>query len=312
MTDRTWVGGGNNNARNPNDWFPAGVPQPGDALSMPNGGTMNVRGGALAGNPVFVGASPVTEQQTFNLSHHASLSVVQNADTTTKTTVNVSGKNTFQYSSTFPSDAQLTVDLLSHAKLTASFNLVFAGLTIEGDPGTKIINDQDDSLAGIHAVITPDVLGSGSFTVSTAQGVGSSLEFARSVSGGESVTVIGDPGRHLATALKIDNPRGFHASVAMKAMSEIDLVGLAKADSYTFTNDMLAIFHGDRVIEHLRLTNDSTVLGQQPDVVVSKSDSGDVWVTQSGLTSPPPGSMMLPVHAGGDMAQHVCLSSVSS
>ena len=38
MTDRTWLGGGNNNARNPNDWSPTGAPQPGDILSMPNGG----------------------------------------------------------------------------------------------------------------------------------------------------------------------------------------------------------------------------------------------------------------------------------
>jgi hypothetical protein len=32
MTTRTWIGGGNNRADNPNDWAPNGVPQPGDML----------------------------------------------------------------------------------------------------------------------------------------------------------------------------------------------------------------------------------------------------------------------------------------
>jgi hypothetical protein len=49
MTNRTWVGGRNNNDTNPNDWSPNGVPVPGDTLSM-LGGTMNVRDNNLAGD----------------------------------------------------------------------------------------------------------------------------------------------------------------------------------------------------------------------------------------------------------------------
>ena len=107
MTDRTWLGGGNNHARNPNDWSPAGAPQPGDTLSMLNG-TMNVRDDDLAGNAVHVGDPITGGQDTFNLSHHPVLAVVQqNQDTSSETTVNVSGRDTLRFSTTFPSGPQL-------------------------------------------------------------------------------------------------------------------------------------------------------------------------------------------------------------
>ena len=294
MTDRTWLGGGNNNARNPHDWSPTGAPQPGDTLSMVNGGTMNVRDDDLAGNAVHVGDS-AGRQETFNLSHHALLAVVQNVDTGSETTVNVHGRDTLRFSSIFPSGPQLTVNLDHHARLTASFNMVFGSLTVNGDDKAKLINDENDSLSGVHTVITPDVLGIGSFKAGTAQGVGGFLEFGHSVSRDQGVTVSGDPERRLATVLKIDKPREFHAAVTMQAKTETDLVGLAKADSYTFENDMLKIFSGNRLIDRLRLTNDGTFIGQPHDLVVSKSGS-DVFLTQAGLTSPPIGSTMLPLH----------------
>lgn len=303
MTDRIWLGGGNNSARNPIDWSPMGVPQPGDTLSMPNGGTMNVRDNDLAGNAVHVGDPLVLLEQTFNLSHHAIAAVVQNADTDSDTTVNVSGKDTLRFSSISPGSPGVTVNLEPHARLTASFDMVFGRLTVNDGPGTKLINDQVDKLAGVSAVITPDVLGIGGFTSSSAQGTGGFLEFGRSVSSGQGVTLSGNTSQGVVSGLQIDQPREFHASVAMQPMSDIDLVGLAKADSFTFENDMLSIFAGNRLIDRLRLTNDGTVLGQSHDLVVSKSGS-DVWVTQSGLTSPPIGSTTLPLHTSSSLADH--------
>jgi hypothetical protein len=303
MTNRTWVGGGNNLARNPDDWSPTGAPQPGDILSMPNGGIMNVRDDDLAGNAVHVGSPLTLEQETFNLSHHAVLAVVQNADTDSETTMNVSGKDTLRFSSIFPSTPRVTVNLESHARLTASFNMTFGRVTVNDAPEAKLINDQGDTFAGANAVITPDVLGIGGFTSSSAQGTGGFLEFGRSVSSGQSVTLSGDTSQRVASGLQIDRPREFHGSVAMRPMSDIDLVGLAKADSYTFKNDMLSIFAGNRVIDRLRLTNDGTVLGQSHDLVVSKSGR-DVIVTQSGLTGPPMGSTTLPLHTSSSLADH--------
>jgi hypothetical protein len=294
MTDRTWLGGGNNNARNPNDWSPTGAPQSGDTLSMING-TMNVRDDDLAGNAVHVGDPITSGQDTFNLSHHAVLAVVQNQFTSSETTVNVSGRDTLRFSSTFPSGSQVIANLDPHARLTASFDMVFGGLTVNGDAGAKLINDQSDTLRGVQALITPDVLGIGSISVGSAQGVAGSIEFGHSVSRGQDVSVSGDLGQGLAGSLQIDKPREFDASVVMQLKSKVDLVGLAKADSYTFENDMLAIFAGHRRIDQLKLTNDGTFEGQPHDLVVSKSGT-DVFLTQAGLTSPPIGSTMLPLH----------------
>jgi hypothetical protein len=52
-TTRTWIGGGNNKAANPNDWSPTGDPQVGDSLMMTHG-TMNVSGNGLAGDTLTV------------------------------------------------------------------------------------------------------------------------------------------------------------------------------------------------------------------------------------------------------------------
>jgi hypothetical protein len=299
MATRTWVGGGNNNARNPNDWNPTGAPRTGDTLLMPNGGTMNIRDNALKGDTLQVGAAQVSEPPvTLNLSHHAHVSVNQVRFSTVATTINVAGKDTLTFNSTFPSGPAVTVNLEPHAKLTGTFGLAFGSLTVNGGSGTKLINDQTDVFSGTHAVITPDVLGIGSFRVGSAQSGEGFLEFGRSVSSGQAVTIGGDPGRGVSSTLQIDQPRAFHGSVTIGPDARIDLVALAMADSYSFANDMLSIFSHNQVIDTLRLTNNSTFAGQQHDLVVSKSVN-DVWVTEKGVgfAGPPPGSTPLPLHA---------------
>ena len=64
MTNRTSIGGGNNEASNPKDWSPTGAPQAGDTLVM-NGETnnpINVSDYNLRGNSLNVqgGAIPST------------------------------------------------------------------------------------------------------------------------------------------------------------------------------------------------------------------------------------------------------------
>jgi hypothetical protein len=72
MTARTYIGGGNNQASNPLDWSPTGVPQPGDALEAAVGSnlTMNVSGNALAGDSFNAAGISITA----NLTHHAVMS----------------------------------------------------------------------------------------------------------------------------------------------------------------------------------------------------------------------------------------------
>jgi hypothetical protein len=52
-TQRTWIGCGNNEASNPNDWSPTGAPQPGNSLNM-SAGTINISGDALAGDTLTI------------------------------------------------------------------------------------------------------------------------------------------------------------------------------------------------------------------------------------------------------------------
>ena len=72
MTDRTWTGNVNNNARNPGNWDPTGAPQPGDNLLLPSGSTINVTDDDLHGDPLVVSAANFSPPPTnINLSHHA-------------------------------------------------------------------------------------------------------------------------------------------------------------------------------------------------------------------------------------------------
>ena len=103
--------------------------------------------------------------------------------------------------------------------------------------------------------VSQDVLGTGSFAVTQ----GASLVFLGAVGPGQTVSVsnttVFGSGR-----LIIDNPNEFHGAVDLTyipgtgaGVSQIDLLGLTKADSYSYHNDMLSIWSGKSVIETLRL-----------------------------------------------------------
>src|SRR3954470_18736295 len=75
---RTWTGGGSNNASNPKDWSPTGAPRPGDTLIDTIAAPMHVSGNDLAGNTVTVGGgwtdTPPTTA-TFDTTNGASLNL---------------------------------------------------------------------------------------------------------------------------------------------------------------------------------------------------------------------------------------------
>jgi len=103
--------------------------------------------------------------------------------------------------------------------------------------------------------VSQDVLGTGSSAVTQ----GASLVFLGAVGPGQTVSVsnttVFGSGR-----LIIDNPNEFHGAVdltyipgAGAGVPQIDLLGLTRADSYSYHNDMLSIWSGKSVIETLRL-----------------------------------------------------------
>ncbi len=109
--------------------------------------------------------------------------------------------------------------------------------------------------------------------------------FERAVGSGQQVTV--QNGK-----VVIDEPKQFSAltSIYDGAGGEIDLNGLAKADSYTFQNDMLSIYRGKRVIDTLQL-HDGTSYGLE----VDKTDTGVRLVPYADASHTPVGSL-LPIH----------------
>ena len=117
MTARTWTGAQNSSARDPNNWTPTGIPQPGDTLTMTDG-TMDIRDQDLAGNTLLIDQQGVsTAAATLNLSGHAKVSL----DMTTtgdRVTVNVKGSDTLNARNESGTGGQgLTVNLAQHATL---------------------------------------------------------------------------------------------------------------------------------------------------------------------------------------------------
>lgn len=97
MTNRTWIGGGNNEASNPKDWSPTGAPQAGDTLVM-NGETnnpINVSDYNLRGNSLNVQGGA----NTINMSNAAGtieqISSIGPDDNISDTCINVSWHSKF-------------------------------------------------------------------------------------------------------------------------------------------------------------------------------------------------------------------------
>ncbi len=131
MSNRTWVGGINNNANDASNWSPDGRPIPGDMLDM-QAGTMNVRGNNLAGDTVVIGNAQVGATSTLNLSHHANVSLEIAQLSRDQVTVNVQGSDTLNVRTDFPSTGLLTVNLADHASLAGAFNMTFGNVVING------------------------------------------------------------------------------------------------------------------------------------------------------------------------------------
>jgi hypothetical protein len=288
MTDRTWIGGGNNKASRPNHWSPNGIPQPGDNLVLPGGSTINIAGNDLHGDPLAISSAGAV---TLNLSHHAQASLRAPGPGfggKPVATVNVVGNDTLDVTGS----SDLTINLADHAKLSGSFGLSFGStMTILGGEHAKYVNNGADTLFGAHVQVNADVVGSGTFSLSPTlfasphSLVGSSLEFGRFVSRGQIVNVAGGtapavPFVSAISSLRIDHPSEFHGTIDLHDLSLADLVGLAKADSWGYKNDMLSIFNGcGRLVDKIPVISDASVpVGSAHGLSVSMSAAGDVLV----------------------------------
>jgi hypothetical protein len=278
MPSRAWLGGGTNRASSPADWSPSGIPQTGDSLTVKSG-TINVFGNDLAGDTLTM-----TGQDTVNLfGATATITALPAPETGTETQsaaplVHVIGNDTLH-----ANIAAGTIDIFPHSVWTGSVNAEFIptgtgtfteGLVVEGGRGSVFINSSTSGIMQNIASIGVNVLGIGAFDLAFG-----SLEFGKSVGAGQTV-VVGPNG-----TLHLDDPARFAGSVSLQG-GFVDLVNMAAADSYNYSNGVLSIFAGDTVIDTLKLINATTA---QIDV----TKAGTILTAYQATT---PGVGALPLH----------------
>jgi hypothetical protein len=251
MAALTWIGGGNNKASNPQDWSPTGAPVPGDTLQVAGSGniyTINVRGDALAGNLVRISDASVTMNLSHDAAVNASFGNAVEAPLPNTATFNLGrGVSDLNLSASLEPES-LSVNLARDAIWVGTFNLVMAGarlVTTAGEHALFINDGASSTIKDIGAVLAMPVAGTGSIAVAQ-----SDLEFQSSVGANQSVSVYSDAPYSVIT---IDHPKEYHASTSIGTGGELDLVGLAHADSYSYQNDMLRIYAGDTVIDRMKL-----------------------------------------------------------
>jgi len=266
MTDRKWLGGGDNKASDANNWSPTGTPQRGDSLTMSTG-TMNITDNDLRGDLLSIaGVTPVT--------------------------INVKGIASLKLADSGPSlhvvpPSPATVDLSSHSMLIGNFSMSNEDLTILGSDHTAFINNGTDSLIGSLTTIAPDVLGRGTFIVqsegSARAAFPGSLEFGGFVSVGQTVeltgAVAGPRLDEVSGALRLDAPQKFFGTVELHDRSLVELARMAAADSWSYGHDLLFMFDArGRPIDILHVVSDAPSTGDVHGLLVSKNAAGDVHI----------------------------------
>jgi len=236
-TSWTWAGGGDNSASDPAHWSPGSLPQPGGTITM-NSGVMNVSDDALNGTTVTIAGMW--------------------APTPPTATINLFGEEHLSIADSFPHPTGGTVNLSANSHWVGGFssNYYGPGFLVQGEG--KFENTWS-SAGNQSAIVGVDVIGSGTFEVSSYRGSGR-LEFTKSVSPGQEINVY--TGIYYAhgyaySQLLVDQPTAFQGSVSL-GYGEMTLKGLV-ADSFSFRNDLLSLFRDGSAIDSVRLKLDANL-----------------------------------------------------
>lgn len=258
---KTWVGGGNNKASNPNAWSPRGAPQPGDTLSMTQG-TMKLAGNALAGDTLSV-SGPAGSAVTIDARRGAELHLAAGG----LPTVNV--------------DVHGVLDLTAQVNGFFGEHVNFTGGSIRFI-GTSTFKGSDTIL---HSTL----IGSGTIDVSHG---------SNSSGGSEHMEVNGFVGPGLTfeiesggppSSLQIDHPHEFFGKIDLPSSGGLDstvtLMGL-HATSAFLIDDFLLFFHG-------RAFEDAVRVNPGSGFNLEQTNQG---VVMFGALPPNPPGVSIPLH----------------
>jgi hypothetical protein len=296
MATRSWIGGGTNNIYAASNWSPSGAPGFGDTLYMVSG-TANMHGGTLSADTLDIGTRTsftTPGSATVNLSGGAVLSahVADAAFTEQQVVFNIAGKDTLNLQEDASNYATTSIieNIAPHSTLRGT--VVGSGhnvdITIDGaDSSSRFANTGASFVSDGVLRINAGVIGVGSFSASFFAGI----EFIGSVGHGQTVNAEG------ADTITLDKPGAFKGLVNFQGgpSNTVDLVGITNADSYSYHNDMLSLFHGGQVVDTLRFAAGGNAF-QVTENAAGVQISGSAY----GSGNPPPaGTTILPAHMFG-------------
>ena len=245
---RTWIGGGDDNASNPNDWSPTGVPDPGDTLTMTTG-TMNIHGNALAGDTLTIPSASTSSPPTINLIR-ADASIAVKSGPSSTVDINVSGGKSSLSLNAFIDT--VNVQVAPHSTLVMNDTVSLSTLNVSGGTISFI---GSNSFSAFKTVFNDKLTGTA--TINEAGGNAS----------GEFMEVNGPVGRGLTfnlnsvgprdVGLQIDHPNEFHATInTMDGF--VAFMGL-HATSGEILNGVLKLFDGDKLVDQTRFTGGASL-----------------------------------------------------
>jgi hypothetical protein len=270
----TWIGGRGNEASDPNNWSPVGVPTDSDALITH--GIINIEGSVLAGTALYVQGGDVSI-------HLRASPVVRSIDVQSGFAA-IDVRDSAQF--TLFDESSALVNLLPSTTQWSGTFSVGGDLRVAGT-GTFV--PTEDSLVSsnrggqvAHAVLDVNIAAGAPIHVSAA-----SLRIDGSVASGEVIGLSGTTDR--PGFLTLDFPRGFAGELSLGIDAQVDLAGLIsreQVDSYSLTNDLLSFYSHNNVVDTVALVARTT-----PTVA---RVGGDVFL-YTGVA--PPGGTPLPVHS---------------
>lgn len=299
-TTRTWIGGGNNQASNPNDWADPngqpGVPRRGDSLIM-NGGTINIHDNDLKGDTLTVGFSLSGQiPPVINLTNANAKLQGSSALPGVRFTLNAGGNDTLTMVDPTNSGVLVspTINLADNAHLLMKGEMHFAGgYDINGAPGSEIINKGTIVAGRVTAPhsINTDIAGHGTIEINPATTGPSFYTINGAVGRGQILELASTP--LYPPTVDIKQPDAFRGLIDVPAPSgppffltgSFVLEGVT-ATSYSVKGDRLSLFDGHKNVDTVRLRNPT----DQP-LSVGQSGSNIVLA----INEPAPGNI-LPMH----------------